>query len=59
MSEWGKENTTVFPCKISTFSYKYTLKKILDMRLVILHKYMNCTVDKTTGTGTSHTTVVI
>ena len=28
------------------------------MRLVILHKYMNCTVDKTTGTGTSHTTVV-
>ena len=28
------------------------------MRLVVLYKYMSCTVDKTTGTGTGHTTYI-
>ena len=48
MSEWSIENTAEFPCKISSFSKKYILNKILVMRLVVLYKYMNCTVDKTT-----------
>ena len=48
MSEWSIENTAAFPCKISSFSKKYILNKILVMRLVVLYKYMNCTVDKTT-----------
>ena len=25
------------------------------MKLVVLYEYMNCTVDKTIGTGTGHT----
>ena len=28
------------------------------MRLVVLYKYMTCTVDKTTSTGTGQTTYV-
>ena len=28
------------------------------MRLVVLYKYMNCTVDKTTSTGTGHTAYI-
>ena len=56
MSEWSIKNTAVFHCKTSTFSKKYILNIILSVRLVVPYKYMSCTVDKTTSTGTGHTT---
>ena len=28
------------------------------MKLVVLHKYINCTLDKVTGTATGHTTYI-
>ena len=59
MSEWSIENTEIFPCKTSGFSKKYILNKTLHMRLVVLYKYMNCTVDKATSTGTGHTILII
>ena len=43
-------------CKTSGFSKKYILNKTLRMRLVVLYKYMNCTVDKTTSSATGDTT---
>ena len=57
--EWmGIENIAVFPCKNSAFSKSDILNKIMSLRLVVLYKYMNYTVDVTTatGTGTGHTT---
>ena len=51
-------NTAAFPCKTSAFSKKYILDKILSMRLVVLYKYMTCTDDKATSTGTGHTIYV-
>ena len=55
MSEWRIENAAIVPCKISAFSKKYFLNKILSMRIVVLYKYITYTVDKTTSTGTCHT----
>ena len=36
----------------------YILRKILGMTHVVMCKYINCTVDKTTGAGTGYTTHV-
>ena len=52
----GIENIAVFPCKNSAFSKSNILNKIMSLRLVVLYKYMNYTVDVTTGTGTGHAT---
>ena len=54
MREWSTENTAVCFCKKSAFCYKYVLNKILGIRLVVVYKYINCNVDKTTGTFTGH-----
>ena len=56
MSEWSIGKTAVFPSQTQAFSQKYTFDKIFGMRLVVLLKYMYCTIDKTTGAGTGHTT---
>ena len=55
LKEWTIENTAVFSCKTSAFSQKYILNKILSMKLVVFYRYINCTVNKTTGTGTGYT----
>ena len=58
ISEWIIENTAILTFKTLAFSKKYILNKIISVRLVVLYKYMNCTVDKTTSTGTGHTTYI-
>ena len=52
LSEWSIENTPVFSGKTSASSKKYILNKIFGMKLVVLYKYTNCTVEKTTSTST-------
>ena len=54
LRDWSTENTAVCFCKKSAFCYKYVLNKILGIRLVVVYKYINCNVDKTTGIVTGH-----